>query len=117
MRICLLRKLADRLDGIDVSDYREGDLIDLPRAEAELLIAEGWASPSHVRRDEVRAMSLLTVRTVAADQGQGRVAEQLRRVRDAINTTHREGQDRWRAEDHMREELRHSRSIVVDEST
>ena len=25
--------------------------------------------------------------------------------------------DRWRAEDHLREELRDSRSIVVDEST
>jgi len=96
MRIRLLRKLADRLDGIDVSDYREGDVIDLPRAEAELLIAERWALPSHGRRDEVRAMSMPTVRTVAADQGQGRVAEQLRRVRERINTARCEPQSRPR---------------------
>jgi len=117
MRICLLRKLADRLDGIDVSGCREGDVIDLALAEAELLIAEGWALPLRRQRDEVPATSLPTVRTVAADQGQGRVAEQLRRVREAINTPQRERQDRRRAEDHMREELRDSRSIVVDEST
>lgn len=43
MRVRLVRKLADYLDGIDLSAYEEGDVLDLPRREAELLIAEGWA--------------------------------------------------------------------------
>src|SRR5256885_14383459 len=43
MQIQLIRKLADYLDGIDVSAYRQGDVIELPRRDAELLIAEGWA--------------------------------------------------------------------------
>jgi len=43
IRVRLVRKLADYLDGIDLSAYNEGDLLDLPRREAELLIAEGWA--------------------------------------------------------------------------
>src|SRR4051794_7883212 len=40
MQIQLVRKLADYLDGIDVSKCREGENIDLPRSDAELLIAE-----------------------------------------------------------------------------
>jgi len=43
VRVLLTRKLADYLDGIDLSMYREGDMLDVPRREAELLIKEGWA--------------------------------------------------------------------------
>ena len=42
-RVLLTRKLAEFLDGIDLSRYRPGDLLDLPRRDAELLIREGWA--------------------------------------------------------------------------
>jgi hypothetical protein len=49
MHIRLIHKLADHLDGIDVSDCCEGDHVDLPERDAELLIAEGWAEPSHAR--------------------------------------------------------------------
>jgi hypothetical protein len=48
MRVRLVRKLADLLDGIDVSAYRCGDVIDLSRRDAELLIAERWAVPAPV---------------------------------------------------------------------
>ena len=43
MRIRLIRKLADAIDGVDISDAVVGDIIDLKPAEAGLLIAEGWA--------------------------------------------------------------------------
>jgi hypothetical protein len=43
MRIRLTRKLCDRIDGIDLSRYRVGDVLDLSMYEAALLIAEGWA--------------------------------------------------------------------------
>lgn len=45
MWIQLTKKLAERLDGIDVSLRRVGDVLDLPPHEAVLLVAEGWARP------------------------------------------------------------------------
>jgi hypothetical protein len=39
----LTQKLADTLDGIDVSRVRVGDWIDLTETEGKTLIAEGWA--------------------------------------------------------------------------
>ena len=45
MQVRLTHKLANTLDGIDVSRCRVGDVIDLPDAEAAMLVAEGWAEP------------------------------------------------------------------------
>jgi hypothetical protein len=36
MRVRLIRKLPDILDGIDVSGYAKGDVLNLPRAQAQL---------------------------------------------------------------------------------
>jgi hypothetical protein len=46
MCVRLTRKLADRIDGIDLSNRSVGELIDLPPRYASLLIAEGWAEPA-----------------------------------------------------------------------
>ena len=43
MLIRLTLKLADTLDGIDVSHVRQGDLVEMSALDAELMIAEGWA--------------------------------------------------------------------------
>lgn len=43
IRVRLTRKLASRLNGIDVSGCRVGDVIELPEEAARMLIAEGWA--------------------------------------------------------------------------
>jgi hypothetical protein len=43
MRIRLIRKPALCLNGIDVSDVRVGDIVDLPDRAARLLLLEGWA--------------------------------------------------------------------------
>ena len=43
MRVLLTRKLADCIDGIDLSGYKVGDVLELPPSEARLLIAEQWA--------------------------------------------------------------------------
>jgi hypothetical protein len=43
MRIRLTRKLADQMDGIDLKGQEVGSLLDLPEAEASLLVAEDWA--------------------------------------------------------------------------
>ena len=46
MRVRLTRKLAEAIDGIDLSRRRVGDLVELPQHDAEMLVAEGWATPA-----------------------------------------------------------------------
>lgn len=43
VRIRLIRKLANVLDGVNLSNVSVGDCVDLPAKDARLLIAEGWA--------------------------------------------------------------------------
>lgn len=45
MRVHLTRKYAERIDEVDLSNYRVGDILDLSKRDARLLIAEGWAVP------------------------------------------------------------------------
>jgi len=45
MQVRLVRKVAERLDGIDVSEAHVGDVIDVSEDDARILIAEGWATP------------------------------------------------------------------------
>jgi len=106
MRIQLVRKLADHLDGVDVSEARQGDVIDLPRREAELLIAERWAVATFDEATrEVRFRSCLPELATAADRFERRTLEQIRRLREEMATRHFEEQQRRRAEDRIREEL------------
>jgi hypothetical protein len=37
--------LAERVNDIDLSRHTVGDLVDMAQRDAELLIAEGWATP------------------------------------------------------------------------
>jgi hypothetical protein len=48
MQIRLTRKLADAIDGIDVSGHAVGDVIDLPQHDATILVAEGWAASAGI---------------------------------------------------------------------
>lgn len=50
MKVRLIRKLADLLDGVNVSQKRVGDVLDLRPEEARALIAEGWATADERRR-------------------------------------------------------------------
>ena len=45
IKVRLTRKFAQILNGIDLSRAKAGEELDLSDREAELLIAEGWASP------------------------------------------------------------------------
>jgi len=42
----LTRKLANVIDGVNLTDAQVGDRLDLSRRDAEVLIAEGWAERS-----------------------------------------------------------------------
>jgi hypothetical protein len=50
MMVRLTRKLADMIDGVDLSAYRVGEVLHLPWHAARLLIAEGWAEMIERRR-------------------------------------------------------------------
>ena len=43
MKVVLTRKLAKCIDGVDVSDFAVGDVINLGSHDAKLLMAEDWA--------------------------------------------------------------------------
>lgn len=43
VRIRLIRKLAEVLNGVDLSKVRVGDCFELPDSHARILMAEGWA--------------------------------------------------------------------------
>ena len=43
LRVRLTRKLAECVDDVDLSNYRVGDIFELPDRDARLLIAEGCA--------------------------------------------------------------------------
>ena len=91
MQIRLTRKFADAIDGIDLSRHYVGELIELPRHDGDMLIAEGWASP-------------------APTWNQARVVEHLRHVREQMG----EPQQHRRAEDRIREEHQDSHSRTVE---
>ena len=50
MAVRLTRKLADMIDGIDLSACRVGEVMYLPWRDASLLIAEGWGEMIERRR-------------------------------------------------------------------
>jgi hypothetical protein len=116
MRIRLDRKLADHLDGIDVSRYHEGDVLDLPRADAELLIAERWARPVRPPPHEVREHSAAREYAVVADHPGRRALAQLRRLCDEMDTNRFTQHDGRRVDDRIREELREARSKTIHDS-
>jgi hypothetical protein len=43
MHVRLTRKLANKVDGIDLSRWKVGDVIEMPSRDALMLVAEGWA--------------------------------------------------------------------------
>jgi hypothetical protein len=46
MLVRLTQKLAECIDGIDLSGHSAGQIIELPDPQAALLVAEGWATPA-----------------------------------------------------------------------
>ena len=42
IRLRLIRKFAERLNNVDLSKFRVGDVVELSDREAQILIAAGW---------------------------------------------------------------------------
>ena len=54
VRVRLTRKFAQVINGIDLTGVAAGEQIDLTPREAELLVAEGWATPIDSADDRPR---------------------------------------------------------------
>ena len=67
MRVRLTRKLAEEIDGIDLSHDHVGDVIDLSTRDAQTLIAERWAERE--RRGEGPRESIVLAFRRATDPG------------------------------------------------
>jgi len=69
MLVRLTRKLAEYLDGVDLSYRSVNEIFDLPSREAELLIAEGWATHVTERPPKRRRSTAKRVPPEAGDTG------------------------------------------------
>ena len=61
--VLLIRKYAEMIDGVNLEEAEVGDRLELPRRDADVLIAEGWAE----RAADERRVRLLPGRAHAAD--------------------------------------------------
>jgi len=71
MRVRLTRRFAECVDGIDLSQHRVGDFLDLSPHDADLLIAEGWATAEASANERAHA-SRREPRGEAADDSKRR---------------------------------------------
>jgi hypothetical protein len=91
MLVRLTKKLANVLNGIDLTHCNEGDVIDVPERYAHLLTAERWAES--VDQDEVDdcgpvravAPAEMAVGVEVNDVTDASVAEKLRAYRNAAS--------------------------------
>ena len=108
MWIRLTRKLANFLNGIDVSARQVGDVFELPTFDGHLLIAEGWAEryiPVHQPEDFRHRHSHIKD-SLATEPSVAETLERLRRLREQTNRRHVADGENRRVEDRIREELR-----------
>jgi len=63
MKVRLVRKHSEHIDGISLEGREPGDLLDLPPEQARLIIAEQWAVP------ERREQAIAALRHRADDYG------------------------------------------------
>lgn len=74
MRVRLVRKLAEAIDGVDLRGHDVDEVFDVSPRDARLLVAEEWAiaerrSADLPHRVERRSSSRSDLRELAADRG------------------------------------------------
>jgi hypothetical protein len=128
-RVRLIRKVADYLNGIDVSRYEVDDVFELHPLEAELLIAEGWAIPEYTVRtgrdrrsgDDRRQVRDAADANASADHrpsagrapGSRRTVARLRADRSDAEQQRAAADERRRTENQIRDELHDSRAKTL----
>lgn len=107
MRVRLIKKFANALDGIDLSRWSVGDVVAVTPHEAELLLAEGWAES--VADDAGRSSDPPEM------QRMRRSIDMLRLLRVEMEEQSQAEHERRRVEDRIREELRDARAKTIPE--
>ena len=69
MRIRLTRKLAICLNGIAVSDLRDGEEVELSERSAQILVLGGWAHPVPAAQSAARKSVRYTRRAAVWNDG------------------------------------------------
>jgi hypothetical protein len=81
MRVRIVRKLADRVDGIDLTNHGVGEVIELPEMDGRLIVAERWGEfarrEADLEDDSAAARSLDRRQTSSSD-----LYERLRNKRE-----------------------------------
>jgi hypothetical protein len=122
MRIRLIRKLAENIDGVDLSAHATGDFLDLPDLDAQLLLAEGWAepAPSNIRVGTFRRRKsdalVADERAEAADRRALPTLDKIRHFQQRFELRWPASTERRRAEDSIREELRDARARTISKA-
>ena len=103
MRVRVVRKLADWVDGIDLSHCTAGDLIDLADRQARIMIAERWAV--FARRAADRAASAAED-AAASNSAEGRRLRGDRRRFSRLDDFYQRLRDKREHVDQQRRRLR-----------
>src|SRR5438045_3406644 len=103
MRIRLNCKLADWMDGIDLSHCTVGDVIDLAEHEARMIVAERWAVFARRAADRMGAGS---DELLASAFAEGRRLSGDRRRSSRVNDVYQRLRDKCEEIDHERRRLR-----------
>ena len=117
-RVRLIRKIAESVNGIDLSPYHVGDVFDLHPLEADVLIIEGWAVTEYTDRAPDRRSGKdrrEPPETTATGAHRGTRQADARRRKDGVEVeerVHAENQRR-RAANAIREELQDSRAKTI----
>ena len=80
MRVRIVRKLANWVDGIDLTQCDVGGLIDLPDADAALIMAGRWAVPARRQADAMVSSALHSATEARMLEGRRVGAERRRSV-------------------------------------
>jgi hypothetical protein len=115
MRVRLTRRLAERIDDIDLSRHRVGDLIDLSPRDAAMLIAEGWAVPSAPRTRPRASLTAVSLRPVQVDARRPlQLPERLREISERLERCLFQPHDHRRAEDRLRDQCHDEHARVLN---
>ena len=116
MWVRLTKRLADCIDGVNLSVHQVGDVFEVTRHEAELLVAEAWAVLSTQAERPFRARRPARTNRANVDRRQlGPVAERLRTITTHINHQIFQHQDGRRAEDRIRDEWHDAHARVIND--
>jgi hypothetical protein len=109
--------LASYIDGVNLSAHGVGDVFEVTRHEAELLIAEEWAVPVVPRAHPLRSRTAATLSQVKREDGRpGPMAAQLRDIGEQIDRRSFHPQDHRRADDLIRDAWHDEHARILNAS-